>query len=396
MALTDGAIKSFKPKDTPYKKTDGGGLFLLINPNGSKAWRYKYRFLGKEKLLAIGVYPEISLAAARKEHSEARKLLIEGVDPSAAKIEKKRLRLEKSEITFELVANEWHAHNIERWSKSHASDILHRFEVDVFPIIGKRPIFELKPTDILDLIRKIEERGASEVAKRTKGMCSQVFDYALVNEQIASNPTISLKGALKPAKKGHFAAFTYKELPEFIDKLERNEARLYPHTRLGLKLMMLTFVRTSELIGMRWSEIDYESNQWVIPAERMKMKRAHIVPLCTQALAIIDELKNLAIQSPYVFPSQVRSNKHMSNNTLLKALERMGYKGEMTGHGFRSLAMSTIKEKLGWRHEVVDRQLAHAQRNKVDAAYDRAQFLDDRIIMMQKWADYLDGLSNSC
>ena len=236
MALTDSAIKSFKPKDTPYKKADGGGLFLLISPNGSKAWRFKYRFLGKEKLLALGVYPEISLAAAREKHSEARKLLIEGIDPSAAKIEKKRLRLEKSEITFELIANEWHAHNFERWSKNHASDILHRFKVDVFPIIGKRPIHELKPTDILDLIRKIEERGANEVARRTKSMCSQVFDYAVVNEHIISNPTISLKGALKPVKKGHFAAFTYKELPQFIDKLERNEARLYPHTRFGLNL----------------------------------------------------------------------------------------------------------------------------------------------------------------
>lgn len=393
MPLTAKSCDNAKPTAKAYKLADGGGLYLEVMPTGAKYWRCKYRFMGKEKRLAFGVYPEVTLAEARDKRESARKLLAEGTDPAFAKKEHQRQAKLTAATTFEAVAIEWASHQAERWSDDHGERIIGRLRADMFPEIGHLPVAQVRPLDILAALKKVEERGAHEVARRLLQTCNQIYRYAIVYEQAERNPAADLKGALKPYKKGHYAALDFKQLPDFLSKLEHNESRLFPHTRLAMKMMVLTFVRTSELIGAQWDEINWAEKQWEIPASRMKMKQPHIVPLSKQVIILLKELREISTNPVYIFPSQIRANKHMSNNTLLKALERMGYKGEATGHGFRALAMSTIKEKLGYRHEVVDRQLAHAQRNQVDAAYDRAQFLDDRRKMMQKWADYIDSLS---
>lgn len=367
-------------------------MYLEIMPHGSKLWRLKYRFNGKENRIGLGSYPETSLKEAREKREAARKLLSSGMNPAQAKKDNKRQSRLNAGNTFEAIAREWHEHNKGRWTETHAQDILRRLEVDIFHEFGHRPVKEITPPEILDALRKIENRGAHEIARRAMQNCGQVFRYAVATGRAESDPTRDLKGALKPFKKTHFAALDSKELPAFLDTLNRNEARLYPQTIRAVRLLMLTFVRTSELIGARWEEIDLDAAQWEIPAERMKMRKPHIVPLSRQVVEILKEQHELTGRWEWVFPNQVRPKTHMSNNTILMALRRMGYQGKTTGHGFRALAMSTIKEELGYRHEVVDRQLAHAQRNKVDAAYDRAQFLSERKKMMQEWADYLEGL----
>lgn len=390
MRLTNTACKNAKPKEKAYKLADGGGLYLEVMPSGSRYWRLKYRFADKEKRLALGVYPQVSLGEARERREAAKKQLSGGIDPSYAKQENKRQTALNAENTFEAIAREWHEHQKARWSEGHSTDILYRLEKDIFPVLGNRPIADLSAPHILDLLRKIEKRGAHEMARRAVQYCGQIFRYGVVTGRASRDPTGDLRGALQPVQHGHYAAIETGELPDFLRTLENNDARLFIQTRLAVRLLMLTFVRTGEMIGAKWDEIDLEGRQWTIPAERMKMRRPHIVPLSKQALAVLQEQHRMTGQWEWVFPNQAHPRKHMSNNTVLGALKRLGYKGRMTGHGFRALAMSTIKEKLGYRHEVVDRQLAHAQRNKVDAAYDRAQFLPERKKMMQEWADYLD------
>ncbi|HCU24973.1 MAG TPA: integrase [Deltaproteobacteria bacterium] len=390
MRLTDKACKNAKPASKPRKIADGHGLYLEIMPNGSKYWRLKYRFAGKEKRLALGVYPEVSLGEAREKREKARKLLASGSDPSSAKQEEKRRLLLNAENTFEAIAREWYAHHLEKWSDKHAQTILHRLETDLFPALGKRPLQEINPPELLNIVRKIEKRGAYELARRSVQYCGQIFRYAVVTGRADRNPAPELKGALKPVKKGHYAALDSKDLPEFLQKLSRNDARLFPLTRMAVELILLTFVRTGELIQAKWEEFDFAGKTWIIPAERMKMRQAHIVPLSRQVLSILEQIKLLSGNREWILPSQKNPRKHMSNNTILFALGRLGYKGQATGHGFRALAMSTIKEKLGYRHEVVDRQLAHAHRNSVDAAYDRAKFLEERRKMMQDWSNYID------
>ena len=395
MTLTDTHCKTAKPKEKAYKLSDGGGLYLEVMPHGSKLWRLKYRYLGKENRISLGSYPEVSLKEARDKRDSAKKKLIEGVDLAQHKKKEKQLIVLNAAKTFELVAREWHEHSKERWTPTYANDLLHRLEMDIFPEIGRRPIRDITPAEILSVIRKIEDRGASEIARRSMQTCGQIFRYAVGTSRIESDPTRDLKGLLKPFKRSHFASLEINELPNFIDILNRNEARLYAQTIRAIKLLMLTFVRTRELIGATWNEINLEQAIWEIPAERMKMRKPHIVPLSKQVIELLQEQKELTGKWKWVFPNLVRPSDHMSNNTVLMALKRMGYGKKMTGHGFRALAMSTIKEKLGYRHEVVDRQLAHAPRNKVDRAYDRAQFLDERKVMMQKWADYIDTLAVS-
>ncbi len=395
MPLTDIKIKKAGAKEKAYKLSDGKGLYLEIRPNGSKYWRYKYRFVGKEKLLALGVYPETSLAEARGRLLRARKLLENGIDPSQDKKKKKALAKENAENTFEVIAREWYDNRKSRWRKRYAEEIITRLEKDIFPEIGSFPILEIEPPLLLQVIRKIENRGAHELAKRQLQKCGEIFRYAIAIGKAQRDPSQDIKEALKPVKKEHFAALDVGELPEFIAALERNDARLYQSTRNALKLIMLTFVRTSELINARWEEINFDKKEWIIPTERMKMGREHIVPLSRQAIEVLENQKILAGHWPLVFPSSVKPRNSISNNTILGALKRLGYQGRMTGHGIRALAMSGIKQELGYRHEVVDRQLAHVPRNKIDKAYDRALFLNERKVMMQEWADYLDEVANS-
>lgn len=395
--LTNTACLNAKPKAKPYKLADGGGLYLLVNPNGAKYWRLKYRYLGKEKVLALGIYPLVTLADAREGRNAAKKQLMVRISPSAAKKGEKRQAILKAEQTFEAVAREWHSKRLDRWKPTHGKSILHRLELDAFPDIGGRPIADISASELLHTIKAIESRGANEVARKTLRICGQVFKYAIITDRRpdGSNPAAALVGALKSYKRGHYAALDAKDIPTFLKKLNSNEARLFPQTLRATRLLMLTFVRTSELIQATWDEFDLEGKEWIIPAERMKMGKEHIVPLSRQVVALLKEQKEMTGTWKWVFPSTTQPRKHMSNNTILSAIKRMGYNGEMTGHGFRALAMSTIKEKLDYRHEVIDRQLAHAHRNNVDAAYDRAQFLPERRKMMQEWADYLDNATSS-
>lgn len=397
MKLSDKTCKAAKSKEKPYKLADGGGLYLEVMPNGSKCWRMKYRYLGKEKRLAFGVYPIIGLADARTARERAKKLLAQGIDPSGAKKEEKREAIRNAENTFKAVALEWHENQLSRWTPHHALNVSRRFEVDIFPFIGNRPIAEIDPPELLEeVLRRIEKRGALDVTARVKQICGQVFRYGIATGRCQRDPTADLKGALKPNQTQHFACLDIKEMPEFLDKLEKNDARLFHRTRRAIRLLMLTFVRTNELINATWDEFDLDNALWEIPGWRMKMRNPHIVPLSRQAIALLREQKEETghLNTPWVFPSQVRPKDPMSNNTILFAIGRMGYKKRMTGHGFRALAMSNIKEKLGYRHEVVDRQLAHAHKSKIDRAYDRAQFLDERTAMMQEWSDYMDAVAS--
>jgi len=390
MPLTDKTCKNAPLREKAYRLTDAQGLYLQVMPNGSKYWRLKYRFAEKEKCLALGVYPETSLIEAREKRAEARRLLASGKDPSINRKEQKYSVTVHAANTFDVVAKEWYERNKERWSTDNfRNQVMRRLENDVFPEIGKLPIANIRPIQVLKMLQKIEDRGAHEVARRAMQYCSQIFRYAVITERTERDPTVDLKRVLRPTKGGHYAAIESDEIPEFLRTLQRNDARLFAPTRRAIQLLMLTFVRTSELIKAEWDEFDLDGKQWLIPAERMKMRRAHIVPLSDQACDLLREQFTLTGKWQWVFPNQAQSQKHMSNMTILKALERMGYKGRMTGHGFRALAMSTIKEKLNYRHEVVDRQLAHAHKNQIDAAYDRAQFLPERRKMMQEWADYL-------
>ena len=366
-------------------------MFLEVRPNGARYWRLKYRFGGKEKLLSLGVYPQTSLAEARAARDGAKRLLRQGTDPSAARKEAKREAVAEAGNTFAALAREWHDHNAARWRAAYGKEVLHRLERDMFPAIGALPVRSITPPQILEAVRKIEARGAHDIARRALQSCGQVFRYAVATGRAESDPTRDLRGALKAVKKGHCAALAPRDLPDFLAALARNEARLYPQTLRAMRFMLLTFQRTGEMIGATWDEVDWDARVWRIPAERMKMGRAHAVPLSSQALEILEAQRDATGGWGYIWPSN-RAGRYMSQNTLLKALERLGYKERMTGHGFRALAMSTIKEKLGYRHEVVDRQLAHAPRSKIDAAYDRADFMDERAEMMERWGAYLESL----
>lgn len=393
MKLTVKAIEAAKPREKSYKLSDGGGLYLEVTPKGGLLWRLKYRYLNVEKKLSIGPYPTITLAEARDRREEAKKLLANGLDPSAVKQEIKQAKIQDNQNTFEAIAREWYDHKKPEWSKTNADTVKGRLERDVFPIIGKYPIKLITHKMILDLAHSVKERGANELAKRIIQMCRHIYQYAIITGRAEKNIAEDLKGMVKPKPTTHYAAIEAKDLPKFLSDLRNHRAKLNRQTYLAVEFMMLTFVRTGEMIAAEWDEFNMEEKLWLIPAARMKMKKEHIVPLSRQAIAILEELKDLHHHPTYVFPSRTNHQNHMSNNTILMALDRMGYRGQMTGHGFRSLAMSTLMERLGYRHEVPDAQLAHAKRGDVNRAYDRAKFLPDRIKMMQDWADYLDEVA---
>lgn len=394
MALTNTQCQNAKPKEKPYKLADGGGLTLLVNPNGAKYWRLRYYWLDKEKMLGLGVYPRLSLAQAREKREEAKKFMAQGIDPSAAKKQAKREAVMNAENTFEAVAREWHGKKTEIWAPRTGEKILSYLENDVFPYIGNRPIADIDPPELLDVLRKIESRKAYYAANRMKQVCGQVFRYGVSTGKCPRDPAADLRDALTTAKTKHLAALNIKEIPEFLQKLDKNEVRLFPQTRRGIRLLMLTAVRTTELIRATWDEIDLDNAVWEIPAERMKMGAPHIVPLSRQVVALfreqLEEAKHM--NTPWVFPSQPRPKEHMSNNTILQGIKRLGYGGRMTGHGFRSLFLTTLMEDLGYTHEVADAQLAHSKGDNVRRAYDRTKYLEQRKKMMQHWSDYLDGI----
>ncbi|MES9949343.1 MAG: integrase arm-type DNA-binding domain-containing protein [Candidatus Thiodiazotropha sp.] len=389
MALTDTAVRRAKPHEKARKLFDGGGLFLLVNPNGSKYWRFKYRFHGVEKLLALGVYPDVSLKSARDKRDTARQQIADGIDPSEARKAEKAAR--SNENSFEAIAREWWSKRADSWAKSHASRVLLRLENDVFPWIGTKPISAITSAELLTVLRRVEKRGALETAHRIHQSCGQIFRFAVSTLRAEGDPSAALKGALHPASQKHHASITDpKQIGELLRAIDGYQGQFV--TRCALQLAPLVFVRPGELRHAEWSEIDLDKAEWRIPAKKMKMSTVHLVPLSTQAITILNEIKPLTGHGKYVFPG-VRSNKRpMSENTITGALRRLGYaSGEMTGHGFRSMA-STILNEQGWHKDAIERQLAHMERNSIRAAYNYAEYLPERIKMMQAWADYLDGL----
>lgn len=391
MPLTNIAINAAKAQDKPYKLADAGGLYLLVDKTGGKYWRLKYRYLGKEKTLALGVYPTISLAEAREKREAAKKELLGGIDPNHAKKIRKSDAVKEAANTFQSIAVEWHTKQKVKWSKKNAERTLSLFENHIFKEIGSTPITQIQASDLLKAIQKIEARGNNETAHRAMMNCGQVFRYAIATSRASVDLSVVLRGALVPVKVKHHASFTN---PEDIKGLLR-DIYDYPGaylTKQALRLAPLLFVRPGELRNAEWDEIDFEKAEWRIPASKMKMKAVHIVPLSSQALDILKDLNGQRGQSKFVFPAVTSIKRPMSENTLNMALRRIGYDREqMTSHGFRSMA-STLLHEQGWPHEAIERQLAHADRNKVSSAYNYAEYLPKRKEMMQRWADYLDGL----
>lgn len=366
-------------------------MFLLVQPNGAKYWRLSYRFLGKQKTLALGVYPAVTLATARKKRDEAREQIAAGIDPGEAKKDAKRAAEIAAANSFEAVAREWFDSRRPGWSDGYAEKVLNSLEVDVFPKIGPRPITEIDSPQMLSIVRKVEARGVRETAKRILQRSRAVFQYGIMTGRCSRNPAADID-AQTVLKKGpgvqHMARVKATEIPQLMRDIDAYQGDLV--TRLALRLMALTFVRTTEMIRAEWSEFDETAAEWRVPPERMKMRDPHIVPLSRQALEVLAQLRALNGQHRFVFYS-VQGRSHISNNTMLYALYRMGYKSRMTGHGFRGLAATALRE-LSFGRDVVERQMAHAERNQVTAAYVHAEYLPERRRMMQVWGDHLDRL----
>lgn len=392
MKLTATSVKQAKPEKKTRKLFDGQGLFLEIKPNGSKLWRHKYYFEGKEKLLSLGTYPEISLAEAREAHREARILIAKGVNPSDARQAQKEAQSDVN--SFEAIAREWHTRNIGKWTERHAEQIIRRLELNVFPWLGKVGIQKIAPPELLKIMRRMENRGAHETAHRVLSSCGQVFRYAIATGRAERDISQDLRGALTPTRAKHLASITEPaKIGELLRAIDVYEGTFV--VKSALQLAPLVFVRPKELRMAEWSEFDMDKAEWHISAEKMKARQKHIVPLSRQAIAVIEELRPLTghgAAAKYLFPSPRTLARPMSDNAVLGALRRMGYsKDEMTGHGFRSMASTRLNE-MGYNRDHIERQLAHSEGNSVRAAYNYADYLEQRKTMMQEWADYLDEL----
>ena len=393
MKLTDTAVRKAKSEAKPYKMADGGGMYLEVMPNNSKYWRLKYRIAGKEKRLALGVYPDVSLADARERREKARKLIANSTDPSTVKQTQKRQAKIGAANTFETVAHEWVENRSNDWTKGHKELTLRTLKQDAFPSLGHRPIAEITPSELLAAIRTIEKRGALEIAGRVLQRCGAVFRYAIATDRCSSNPATELRGALKKPKRTHYTTIEKGGFPKLLLDIDGYQGS--PLTTYAMQLMSLTFTRTGELIEAKWSEIDLKRSEWQIPAERMKMRRPHLVPLSRQAVAILKKVAAITGDREYVFPNRNDPTKPASNAIILRALGRMGYTGKMTGHGFRSAASTILNEnKAKWNihRDAIELQLAHVEKNASRAAYNFAEYLDERRTMMQQWADHLDKL----
>lgn len=389
MKLNTRQVDAAKPREKAYKLADGAGLYLEVVPSGSRYWRMKYRFNGKEKRMAFGVYPAVSLAQARALRDEAKKKLAEGIDPSFAKKEEKLVRDVQLNNTFQAVALEWHGTKVSRWSEGYASDIIEAFNKDIFPYIGQQPVNEIKPLVLLNVLRRMESRGATEKAKKVRQRCSEVFRYAIVTGRADYNPAADLTSAMSGHESKHYPFLTVEELPDFFKALAGYTGS--PLVVLAARLLILTGVRTGELRGAFWSEFDLEKAVWEIPAERMKMKRPHLVPLSTQALEIVQQLKVMSGQYPLVFPGRNDPRKTMSEASINQVFKRIGYTGKVTGHGFRH-TMSTILHEEGFNTAWIETQLAHVDKNATRGTYNHALYLEGRREMMQWYADYIDNI----
>ncbi|EPK7484762.1 tyrosine-type recombinase/integrase [Proteus mirabilis] len=402
MALTDTKVRAAKPDEKAYTLTDSDGLFLYIHPNGSKYWRFRFRFGGKQHLMAFGVYPEISLADARERRDTARKQVALGIDPRELKKELKEEQQKKFN-TFEKVARDWHATN-KKWSEGHSHRVLKSLEDNIFAAIGKRNIAELNTRDLLEPIKAVEMSGRLEVAARLQQRVTAIMRYAVQSGLIDYNPAQDMAGAVATGKRVHRAALELKRLPEFLQRIDDYKGR--PLTKLAVKLTLLVFIRSSELRFARWDEIDFDNAMWTIPAEReaiegvkhshrgSKMRTPHLVPLSRQAIEILKQIYQFSGNHELIFIGDHNPRKPMSENTVNNALRVMGYdtKTEVCGHGFRTMACSSFIESGLWSKDAVERQMSHQERNSVRAAYiHKAEHIEERLLMVQWWADYLDA-----
>ena len=391
--LNDTQIKALKPREKIFSVTDGLGLSIQVETTGSKLWRFRYQFYNQPKLISLGKYPEISLLQARQRRDDARKLVADGVDPAQHRKDVKTAQFVAQTNSFELIAREWH----EYWRKGkhsrYADSVLRRLEADVFPVIGNRAISQIQAPEIIDLIKVICERGSLDIAKRTLEKIGQIFRYAIAhkNKYVTRNPAADIKPSetIPTRKQIHYPRVSLSNLPQLLNDI--NDYSGSPLTRLAMLLMSHIFLRTNELIGGQWVEINLENKRWDVPANRMKMKLPHIVPLSSQVISILTRIKKITGDTELIFPGVKGEGKTMSNNTILKALERMNYKGEMTGHGFRGVA-STYFHENDYNELHIEMQLAHAERNKVKAAYNHAKYLSQRTKMMQDYSNFLESL----
>ena len=393
MPLNDRQIRNAKPTEAGKKAKlfDGGGLYLEVTPAGGKIFRLKYRIGGKEKTLTIGKYPAVSLSEARQAAENARRLLVSGQDPSEAKQQEKRERQAAALNTFESIARRWHTDNLHRWKENHAARIISDFEKDVFPAIGEIQITEISVSDVKAVISAIIARGATVTAEKVRQWIGAVYQYAAMLEITDRNPAAVLRGHFEQAKTDHRSALPREELTEFFCRLTR--AEIEPQNRIALILNMLTFLRSTELRGGQWNEIDFDVAMWTVPAQRMKHEKTapkppHAVPLADWTLELLAELKELTGNTPFLFPSRTKTDGFISDATIGRIIERMGYKGRVTPHGFRSLASSVLNEQ-GFNPDAIERQLAHIENNKIRAAYNRADYLNERKEFMQWYSDFL-------
>ncbi|BET96600.1 tyrosine-type recombinase/integrase [Xenorhabdus taiwanensis] len=389
MKLTARQVETVKPQDKDFKLSDGGGLYLLVKTTGSKYWRLKYRIAGKEKLLAIGTFPLITLAEARRKRDEAKKLIAEGIDPNQDKKQKKLAAQGEISNTFESIAREWYEGRKDRWSVGYREDMMDAFEKDVFPYIGHRPIAEIKPLELLDLLSIMEKRGVTDKLKKVRQRCGEVWTYAIITGRAEYNPAPDLASAFLPHQREHYAHLSVDELPEFLRSIDKYMGSQI--VRTALRMLILTGVRPGELRKAEWSEIDLDKAVWTIPAAKMKMRRTHVVPLSEQVIDLLKQIQPISGSYQYVFPSRTDYRKHISDMAINTMIRRMGYSGRATGHGFRH-TMSTILHDQDFNTAWVEKQLAHVDKNSIRGTYNHAQYLDGRREMLQWYADYMEML----
>jgi len=392
MALTDIKIKSLKPKAKPYKIAYGDGLHILVHPNGSKYWRLKYRYLGKERVMAIGVYPEITIQMAKDKKNDARQLLRDGKDPNTEKANKKRTARYNSNNTFSAVAKEWHDLNKHKWTDKYIIKVWNRIERYALPAVGNKPISEVSGLEILDdIIRPIEKNGLTETSHALLQNCSAIFRLAVLTKRAPYNPISDMRGVLQVHKVKHLPAIKIKELPAFLKKLEAHNTR--DINKLAIRMLLLVFLRSGELRRLKWEYFDFKKKICVVPLHLMKKRIEHTVPLSKQVLAILEEIKKISGDNEYLFPAINKiKNPYMNENTINKIIKDMGYKGKMVGHGFRTIASTELNE-LGYRKDVIEAQLSHKDSDQVRAAYNRAEYINERARMMQGWANHIDELA---
>ncbi|PHM44215.1 tyrosine-type recombinase/integrase [Xenorhabdus szentirmaii] len=389
MKLTDLVIKRAKAKEKAYTLADGNGLSLLIDTNGSKGWRYRYQFAGKTKMISLGVYPVVTLTEARAKRDEARKLVANGINPSEARKAEKISAANLIENTFKNIAHEWYEKRKDRWSTFYAEEMMETFEKDVFPYIGSRPIVEIKPMELMSVLSRINERGATEKLRKIRQRCGEVWKYAIITGRAEYNPAPDLASAFVTPKKTHYAFLMADELTEFFKALNSYTGSFM--VKMGMRLQMITGVRSGELRKAEWSEIDFNKSQWEIPAEKMKMRRPHIVPLSKQSIDILEQMKPVTGQGKYLFPGRTNQSQPMSEMALNVLIRRIGYAGRVTGHEFRH-TMSTILHEQGYNTAWIETQLAHVDKNSIRGTYNHAQYLDGRREMLQWYADYMEML----